>query len=296
MIRAINLDSMFVPAPLPEIEFETFIFNGGEVHLKLNNRIDYSKIVKVIITNRIKNSDDLMSILIAKDALERKGVKNFELVMPYIPYARQDRVCVDGESFTLKVFINLINSANFDKVIVLDPHSDVAPALINNCKIVNNHGFVDRCIYEIYNKLDKGLNHKHYERFYLISPDAGSNKKISKLAIKNVVSLDGCNVIKCDKNRNVLNGNITDVTVYADELQGKDCIIVDDICDGGRTFIELAKKLKEKNAGNLYLLITHGIFSNGLSVLGEYFKKIYCTNSFKDVEDRKFVKQIKIQL
>ena len=80
-----------------------------------------------------------MKIFLIKDALEIKGIKRFDLIMPYIPYARQDRVCAQGESFSLKIFANMLNAVNFENVYVLDAHSDVSVSLINNCiKIFNN--------------------------------------------------------------------------------------------------------------------------------------------------------------
>ena len=81
--------------------------------------------------------------------------------------------------------------------------------------------------------------------------------------------------------------------MFADDLKGDDCVIVDDICDGRRTFIGIAQELKKKNAGDIYLCVTHGIFSYGFDELKKYFKKIYCTDSFKDIDDD-FVRQIKI--
>lgn len=60
-------------------------FYGGEMHIKLDNNLDYSKLERVIITNRFRNGDDTIKVLIANDALKRKGVKHIELVMPYIP-------------------------------------------------------------------------------------------------------------------------------------------------------------------------------------------------------------------
>ena len=72
-------------------------------------------------------------------------------------------------------------------------------------------------------------------------------------------------------------------------MDGKDAIIVDDICDGGKTFIELAKVLKQKNVGKIYLVITHGIFSQGFEGLASYVSGIYTTNSVKDIEDGEIV-------
>jgi ribose-phosphate pyrophosphokinase len=286
MIRSLNLDGMFVPTSQPEIEFEMIQFNGGEMHIKLNNNIDYSEVEKVVITNRFKNGDDIIKVLITKDALQRKGVKNFDLVMPYVPYARQDRQCFNGESFTLKVFTDLINSAKFDNVIVLDSHSDVAPALIENCKNINNESYVNLTYSDIvsYSDVRTGV--------VLISPDSGANKKTNKL-FENLKVFKA--LVKCDKKRDVSNGNLSGFEVFADDLKGACCLIVDDICDGGRTFTGVAEALKAKNAGNIYLFVTHGIFSNGFDELNKYFKVIYTTNSFKDVQNSN-VKQFKIQL
>ena len=76
-------------------------------------------------------------------------------------------------------------------------------------------------------------------------------------------------------------GNITKTTVLHDDFGGKDCVIVDDICDGGRTFIELAKVLKERGAGKIGLFVTHGIFSQGVGVLFDNgIDFIYTTDSF----------------
>lgn len=117
-------------------------------------------------------------------------------------------------------------------------------------------------------------------KFYLISPDAGSNKKIFDLA-KSINYND--EIIRCDKLRDIPTGKIIETIVYKDDLHGKDGIIVDDICDGGRTFIELAKVLRKRNCGKLYLIVTHGIFSKGLEELNQYFDGVFCTNSYSDV-------------
>lgn len=276
--RTLNLDGMFIPVPIPEIEYELLKFSGGELHIKLNNNIDYSEVERVIITHRIKNTDDLMAVLIAKNALELKGVKSFDLIMPYVPYARQDRKCFNGESFTLKVFANILNSANFENVHVFDAHSDVAPALIDNCNNHDNKQFVREILCDFENKP------------ILISPDAGSNKKANKLAIDLQMEL-----VKCDKVRDTKTGALSGFEVFTSDLKGKDCLIVDDICDGGGTFLGLAKELKNKGAGNIYLFVTHGIFSKGTEIFKELFSGLYCTNSFSDLESNN-VKQIKIQL
>jgi ribose-phosphate pyrophosphokinase len=118
--------------------------------------------------------------------------------------------------------------------------------------------------------------------FFLVSPDAGSNKKIFDLA--KLMGYVG-EIIRCDKIRDISTGKIIETVVYKDDLFGKDVIIIDDIIDGGNTFVEIAKCLKQKNVGKLYLIVTHGIFSAGFETLSEYFDRIYTTNSVKDIQD-----------
>jgi len=147
---AMNLDPKFNPTYLNSLDHTLMKFSGGETHIKLNMEYDFSRIDKVVITNRFVNGDDLMEALIAKDAVNLVGIENVDLIMPYIPYARQDRKCDEGESFTLKVFTNLINSANFNKVTVIDAHSDVALALLNNCVNIPNFEYVNKMLNSIF--------------------------------------------------------------------------------------------------------------------------------------------------
>lgn len=189
------------------------------------------------------------------------------LIIPYFPAARQDRVMVKGEPLSVKVYADIINGLGFKKVIVFDAHSEVTPAVLNNCEAITNHVFIKQVIEKI------GVNVK------LISPDGGALKKIYKVS----EFLGGAEVVECSKSRDVKTGKLTGFKVYADDLNGQDCLIVDDICDGGGTFIGLAEELKKKNAGKLYLAISHGIFSKGFDELEKCFTHIFTTNSFKDL-------------
>lgn len=265
---ALNLDKAFSTVKHPEIEYVLKPFSGGERHIQLSPFCSYLEIDKVVITHRIRNTDNLMDILIAKEALEAEGVRKFELIIPYVPYARQDRRCEHREAFTLKVFTNILNSAKFDRVYCLDCHSDVAPALIENSYNLSNKPFVA-----------KTLEHLNSD-IILISPDAGSNKKANVLA--RILAFK--KLVKCDKVRDTKTGDLSGFEVFADDLKGDPCLIVDDICDGGGTFIGLAEELKKKGAGDLYLFVTHGIFSKGVDPLLEHFTTIYTTNSFRDIK------------
>jgi len=301
-IRSLNLDSMFVPTSTTEIEFEMIKFPGGELHIKLNKCIDYNTVEKVVITNRIKDGDDIMKILIAKNALEQYGIKVFDLIIPYIPYARQDRAEIEGESFTLKVFANLINAANFNKVIVFDAHSDVAPALINNCSNVKNHEYVFSCLRNIVYSAYRGgfiAQDKFIKsgEIVLISPDSGANKKINKLQtyIQERVGIESCllQVVKCDKKRNMSDGTLSGFEVMTENLDGKICVIIDDICSRGGTFMGLTSELKKKNAGDIYLIVSHYENSADEQKLKDAgITKVYKTNSMNDHKSNLIINSI----
>lgn len=283
MIRSLNIDPMFIPTALPEIEHQFITFGGGEQHIKLNTLIMYHNIDKVVITHRVKNGDDIMKILIAVDALKRQGVKTFDLIMPYIPYARQDRQCAEGESFTLKVFTDIINSIGFEKVTVFDAHSDVAPALINNCVNASNNVFVATTLLLLERKV------------ILVSPDSGANKKTNKLY--DVLNKDLINgIVKCDKKRNTKDGSLSGFEVFADDLERNPCLIVDDICARGGTFKGIAQALKEKRAGLIYLFVTHyeGT-ANEKELYDAGIEHVFKTNSMNDIENN-FITNYKIQI
>ena len=262
----LNLDPKFKPFTTESaIIFQNFTFSGGEPHIKIDPNFDVNQ--KITITHRLNSFNDLGLLCIAVDALRRMDAKRIELFIPYFPAARQDRVMIKGEPLSVKVYADIINAMHLDKVFVFDAHSEVTPALVNNCEVISNHTFIEAVIKAIENNVK------------LISPDGGALKKIYKVS----EFLGGVEVVECSKSRDVKTGRLSGFKVYNDDLQGADCLIVDDICDGGGTFVGLAEELKNKNAGKLYLAVSHGIFNKGFEVL-DCFEKIFTTNSFKDFE------------
>jgi ribose-phosphate pyrophosphokinase len=261
----LNLDPNFKPLDGQEIQFQSFIFAGGEPHIKINPDFDQSK--PVTITHRLNSFNDLGLLCLTVDALQLMHVELADLYIPYFPAARQDRVMIKGEPLSVKVYADIINTFKFKKVFVFDAHSEVISAVLNNCEVIPNHVFIQKVIQSIGNDV------------LLISPDGGALKKIYKVS----EFLSGVEVVECSKSRDVKTGKLTGFKVYAEDLKGQDCLIVDDICDGGGTFIGLAEELKNKNAGKLYLAVSHGIFSKGFENL-TCFEKIFTTDSFKNME------------
>jgi ribose-phosphate pyrophosphokinase len=238
----------------------------------------------VQINSRLNSFKDLELIICATKSLRNLGVKEIHLYTPYFLGSRSDRQFEEGSNNYLKdVICPIINSLEFESVTVLDPHSDVLEACLNNFNKESNLKLVEFALLNI-DKL-KGSND-----FILVSPDAGASKKIYKIAEQ--IGYKG-DIITCSKDRDE-NGKLTKTIVPINDLLSntinkelnKDFIIIDDICDGGATFINIAKEIKEKSKhfkiGKIYLIVTHGIFSQGYSELTKYFDGVYCTNSYSN--------------
>ena len=161
----------------------------------------------------------------------------------------------------------IINSQGFSRVIVMDPHSDVLEACLTNYKKIDNFRLVDYALANINGRSSQTA---------IVSPDAGALKKIYDVAKEFGIT----NVVTASKVRDISTGNIVRTELPIMDLTDiQDIIIIDDICDGGRTFIELAKVIKEQTDKPIHLIITHGIFSAGFSELEKYFESIYTTDS-----------------
>jgi ribose-phosphate pyrophosphokinase len=263
------------------IKFHTF--NSGEEHVTLdteslecsgNVSLECSGNVSFEIRVRLDNSAELIKLLLVTDAVRRTfGDYKINLIMPYIPYARQDRACVNGDAFSLKVFANIINSQNYNKVIVADAHSMVSTALINNVEEITQDQIVSDTIF---------IKYKPYD--FIIAPDAGESKKAEAI-VKGLSNYD-VELIQALKVRNK-QGQIVSTKILCDDLQNKSCLIVDDICAAGGTFKALAKVLKEKNAGEIGLYVTHGVFDHGVeTLLSDGIDQIYTTDSL-DIKDNR---------
>ena len=248
-------------------EINTFLFPGGEVAVNIPNVMKTKAKDKADfkITAQIVDAVGVMSLIMLTNAIDaRFDNPSRELVMPYIPYQQQDRICNAGEAFSIKVFAGLLNDLNYSKVSVWDPHSLVAPALINNVRVVHQDEIVG---------FDGNLACKIKNGMTLVAPDLGASKKMDRLS-----KLFKVDYIQGIKQRDLATGNLSGFDYYGD-VEGKDLLIVDDICVGGGTFIGLSDKLRAGGAKSVSLYITHGIFSKGLSCFRGKIDNIYTTNS-----------------
>ncbi len=257
-----------------EIEFKISKFPDGQqtVDIVINN-LSSSLLMKfVVIKSRLNNFKDLELIICANQAVKNLGAEIVHLYVPYFMGARSDRKFQDGGVNYLKqVICPIINSQNFSSVTVLDPHSDVLEACLKNFNKVDNLKLVDFALESLNGRSSQTL---------IVSPDAGALKKIYDVAKHFNIT----NVVTASKVRDVVSGNIVKTELPGMFLSDiEHIIIIDDICDGGRTFIELAKVIKEQTNIPIYLVVTHGIFSAGLEQLAEHIDGIFSTNSVKDL-------------
>jgi ribose-phosphate pyrophosphokinase len=232
----------------------------------------------VQIKSRLNNFRDLELIVCATAALRNTGIKNIQLYTPYFMGARSDRRFTEGDANYLKqVICPIINSQKFESVTILDPHSDVLEACLDNFVKINNHDIVKQALTAIDNKNDA------QDRIVLVSPDAGAYKKIFDVAQKFGIN----KIITATKVRDVRTGKILHTEIPTlDQHEDLQYVIIDDICDGGRTFLELAKAIHDSRpTAKVYLVVTHGIFSNGFLELSREIEKIYCSNSYSDRND-----------
>lgn len=246
-----------------DLKTDSGLYPAGEVGPTLNSELPagwgHPEVDEITVIAHLPNSDEIMKLLNVVDALRREyGNVKLKARIPYIPYARQDRVVHRGEALGAVPMANLINSLDFHEVVTLDPHSDVMAALIKNIRIITQTDVFHRV-------------HKDWSNIHIVAPDNGAYKKSSAFA--NAVGAAG--VIVCNKER--INGHVHSLSMSAD-VTGLNLFVLDDICDGGRTFTELAKHTT--TAKRIELAVTHGLFTKGVDVVAKEFDHVYTTDSY----------------
>ena len=259
-----------------DISYTISKFPDGQQSIKILNhaRILIESCIEIV--SPMQSFKDVELIILANQAIREIDFKaNVELYVPYFLGARSDRKFLPGTSNYLKTVIcPIINSQKFHKVKVLDPHSDVLEACLDNFVKISNGRFINS-VYESEYKDDN---------IVLVSPDAGALKKVFKIQKEYGVQ----HMVIGHKNRDPFTGEITHTSISGstgDETKPQTHIIFDDICDGGRTFIELAKVLRRNTAHHdrIVLAVTHGLFTKGVDVVLEHVDAIYTTNSCANI-------------
>lgn len=247
-MKTINID-LKTGAEFREYPDSQLHINVGEV--KKNE--PYAVICSLTDTSK------LYLLLAVANALEHAGAMKSRLLIPYLMGARSDRIMAPGDSFDLEIIANLINSCKFEDVSLLDVHSDVALLLIKNSRSTSNKKLV-----QSYNTQRDAV---------LICPDAGAAKKVSDYLAWNQRLTETVYVAKT----RALDGSLTLRVLEPEKCLNRHCVIIDDLCDGGGTFLGIANQIQP---ASLELIVTHGLFSKGIGVFTSSFDKITTSNSY----------------
>lgn len=199
------------------------------------------------------SESELIHLAQLKDLLTSMNC-SADLILDYLPYGRQDKGVGNDSTFALTTFSGILNAMEFTSVIITDPHSMIALGLIERSKDVYPIDAVNKVI-------------ATQEIDLIVYPDKGATYKYKELY--------NYPYTYCSKVRDQSTGDILEYELVGD-VKGKKVLIVDDICDGGATFIRLAGILRERGVKDMSLFVSHGIFSKGIKVLQDAgINKIY---------------------
>lgn len=253
------------------VDIDVSRFPAGETHLRIRDDAPRpDKPPHVLITCDFQGNDDLVNLLLLTDAARRlyaQGTRQpgISLRMNYLPYARQDRVNCPGEPLSIKVIANILNAQRYQAIYCMDVHSDVSLALLNNVQHWQSAELAHQlCAAQV--------------PLVVVAPDAGAARRARAFA-----EVAGASkVVTAEKIRNPDGGAITGTAVHCSFQGFSDFLIVDDICDGGATFVALATELRKLTHGRVFLYVTHGIFSKGLDRFVGLIDGIYTANNMAD--------------
>lgn len=235
----------------------------------------------VYITWLYESDKELFSLYcISKNIREHFPQLQQDLMMPYIPNARFDRVKYSNECFTLKYFAQIINSLGFVRVIVTDPHSDVSTALINHVEVIRGASYITQTC-------SKVLKTEPSRNLVIYFPDSGSLKRYSEFVS------DDYPIVYGIKNRDWKTGEILGIEIHGDtdKLDENTAILmIDDICSKGGTFYYGSKELNKYGCKDMYLYVSHcenTILDGELLKEDSLFKKVFTTRSIFTKEHEK---------
>ncbi|WP_157266058.1 ribose-phosphate pyrophosphokinase [Azohydromonas aeria] len=219
-------------------------FSDGEVTVEIQQNVR-ARDVFVVQSTCAPTNENLMELLIMVDALKRASARRITAVIPYFGYARQDRRPRSTRvPISAKVVANLLETVGVERVLTMDLHADQI------------QGFFDIPVDNIYASpvLLSDLKGRSYSDLVVVSPDVGGVVRARALA-KQL----GCDLAIIDKRRPA--ANVSEVMHVIGEIEGRNCVIMDDMIDTAGTLVKAAEVLKDRGAKNVYAYCTHSVFS-----------------------------------
>jgi ribose-phosphate pyrophosphokinase len=262
--------SSYLNVPLTPIEVTHF--NDGEIYVHIEKSVRGSKVFIIQPTSSPVNKH-LMELLLIIDACKRASAKEINAIVPYYGYSRQDRKTLPREPISAKLVANLIEAAGAHRVVTFDLHVDQIQGFFN-IPVDNLEALPSISNYMLDKKLEDPI---------VVAPDVGGAKRARRLG-----KLLDTNIAIIDKRRPA--HGVAEVLNIIGEIEGKNCIIVDDIIDTAGTITGAAKELKEKGAKDIYLAATHAIFSGQAvrKLQDKSIKEVIVTNTIQLPDEKKF--------
>jgi ribose-phosphate pyrophosphokinase len=259
----------------------------NEFYYKVLSYPDGSKYVKVYniyndLTFKINSYEDLWILNQIHDVVKSKG-RYVTVTIPNLIDAQADRRFNSDESSGLKLVCNFLNGLSNFNYKIFHPHNqEVVEALLDRVEIIDNSEFINQVISI---KLNARIDNSVKDNLILMSSDAGGFKPLMKLADK--LAWRG-ETFSASKSRKYEEGKSKLLQqIDRQDFNGKDILIIDDICVYGGTFKGLAKMLRERNCGKLYLAVSHMTVENlGEDPVTDYFDMVYTTNSKFEFYDK----------
>jgi len=259
----VTLSTSIGPGYTTTPTFESMRFPAGEAHIKVANDNSDKGPLTETFTLTGADANDLITLGMWADAAHQRHAHTVAFI-PYLPGARQDR----GLPFGAKVYADIINGFHIDQIIALDPHSPVIVNLINNLTVIDTAHIIRQ---HVIGRADSDTTAQHYDG--IIAPDKGAVARAQ--AVATVCHLP---LYKAEKHRNPDTGKLSGFTCETLPAAGR-FLVVDDICDGGGTFMGLAEStgLPKERLG---LFVSHGVFSGHAADLADHYSDIWTTNSY----------------
>lgn len=258
------------------IPFKISRYPDGQVNV--NTLMDLKDRMAVIRV-RMNSFNVLQDIAAAASSLRKAGAEALVLETPYLLGGRSDRSFGEnGTDYLKDVICPFLNHLAFQQVRVMDPHSSVMMKELSRSQRISMRHF--------YQWVTRQIPFIHG----VISPDQGAVERAREFW---GYATPQPKLIQCLKKRDLDSGRILETQIPVEDFEGQDLVLVDDICDGGATFLNLGRELRTRNCGNLHLVVTHGIFSAGFHLLADVFDTIFVTDSYKEIE-HPLVRQFKL--
>jgi len=219
-------------------------FSDGEVDIEIQQNVR-ARDVFIVQPTCAPTNENLMELLVMTDALKRASARRITAVIPYFGYARQDRRPRSTRvPISAKVVANLLETVGIERVLTMDLHADQI------------QGFFDIPVDNIYASpvLLTDVKSKNYSDLVVVSPDVGGVVRARALA-KQL----GCDLAIIDKRRP--KANVSEVMHVIGEIDGRNCVIMDDMIDTAGTLVKAAEVLKDRGAKHVYAYCTHAVFS-----------------------------------